>query len=208
MGTKKARAGEGAAQAHVRERILDVFSEKAKRSGLRSVTMGQLATDLRMSASTLYREFPSKEELTMACVERWARELGVAEAADQGKGRDGFERFLRWTESWADINASLSPAFILDLRSDYPAAWKRFNEELEERRKRGREALRTLLKPELNEGLAFATLRVIMDHMLRPDSADRLQIPRREAIRQAVTIWAGGALKRTNKPVGRRGKQR
>jgi AcrR family transcriptional regulator len=188
-----------AAQKQVRERILDTFSEKAKRSGLRSVTMGELASELRMSASTLYREFPSKEELTMACVERWARELGVAEATQPSKGRDGFERFLQWAEAWADINASLSPAFILDLRSDYPAAWRRFSEEIAVRRARGRDALRNLLKPGLDEQVAFAVLRAVMDHFLRPDSVDRLPIPRREAIRQAVAIWAGGALKRQAK---------
>ena len=89
------------------ERILDAFSEKAKRSGLRSVTMGQLVTELRMSASTLYREFPSKEELTMACVERWASELAVAESEQTRAGRDGYERFLRWAETWAETNAAL-----------------------------------------------------------------------------------------------------
>jgi AcrR family transcriptional regulator len=183
----------------VRERILDTFSEKAKRAGLRSVTMGELATELRMSASTLYREFPSKEDLTMACVERWARELGVAEAAEGRSGKDGFQRFLQWAEAWADINAALSPAFILDLRSDYPAAWKRFSEEIDVRRERGRDALRSLLKPEFDEQVAFAVLRAVMDAFLRPESVDRLPIPRREAIRQAVAIWAGGALKRPGK---------
>jgi AcrR family transcriptional regulator len=198
MARKKTIKNGKPAQHALRERILHAFSEKAKRSGLRSVTMGQLVTELRMSASTLYREFPSKEELTMACVERWASELAVAESEQARNGRDGYERFLRWAETWAETNAALSPAFILDLRSDYPAAWRRFNEVIDARRERGRQTLRTLLRPELDERLAFATLRAIMDHFLRPDSADRLEIPRREAIRQAVAIWAGGALKRSN----------
>jgi len=196
---KTAQIPKRASQKQLRARILDAFSDKAKRSGLRSVTMGELATELRMSASTLYREFPSKEHLTMACVERWARELGAAEAAGPAHGGDGFERFLHWTEAWADANAALSPAFILDLQSDYPAAWKRFRAEVNKRRKRGRDALRPLLRPELDERLAFGTLRAIMNYVLRPDSVDRFSIPRRDAMRQAIAIWAAGALRRQGK---------
>ena len=47
----------------VRERILVAFSSKAKRSGIRAVVMGELASDLRMSAMTLYKHFASKDEL-------------------------------------------------------------------------------------------------------------------------------------------------
>ena len=42
------------------------------------------------------------------------------------------------------------------------------------RRERGRQTLRTAARPEFDERLAFAVLRAMMDHFLRPDSADRL----------------------------------
>ena len=47
--------------ARVKARILEAFSEKAKRQGIRSVVMGELASELKMSASTLYKQFPSKD---------------------------------------------------------------------------------------------------------------------------------------------------
>src|SRR5215831_11082516 len=96
----------------LRERILDNFSAKAKRLGLRALLMTELATELRISATTLYKMYASKEALAMACVERWVNELGAAEAAkhDPKLARDGFEQYMHWIDTWADANAALSPA--------------------------------------------------------------------------------------------------
>jgi AcrR family transcriptional regulator len=182
----------------VRAQILDAFSAKAKRIGIRSMMMAELASELRMSASTLYKHFPSKEALTLACVERWALELAAAEAAESSPGQrlDGFEQFMHWANAWADANAALSPAFARDLRTDYPDAWQRFNEVIRERQRRGVALLRPVLKQDLDERVAFAVLELIMNAVLRPELADRLRISRHEAIRSAVSIWAAGAVDR------------
>ena len=73
--------------ARVRERILSVFSSKAKRSGIRAVVMGELAAELRMSAVTLYKHFASKDELVSAMVDAWALELAAIDALDLGRGQ-------------------------------------------------------------------------------------------------------------------------
>src|SRR5947209_3596224 len=95
----------------LKQQILDAFSTKAKRDGIRNVMMGELATELRISASTLYKLYPSKKALTLACVDRWANELSAVDAAVPalGGGREGFERFMHWIDAWADANARLSP---------------------------------------------------------------------------------------------------
>ena len=182
-------------------RILDAFSAKAKRHGLRSLMMNELATELRMSASTLYKLYPSKEALALACVERWANELGASDAAEQAakQSRDPFEQYLHWIDAWADANADISPAFTRDLQSDYPAVWTRYRDIVESRKRRGANLLRPLLKPDVDARVAFALLNVIFTTVLEPDFAERLQTSRREALRSAVAIWAGGALARTAK---------
>jgi len=191
----------------VRGQILDAFSTRAKAIGIRAVMMGELAAELRISASTLYKHFASKEALTLACVERWALELaameaseasaaGKASAAQPASGADGFARFMRWVDAWADANGALSPAFSRDLKSDYPAAWKRFLDVVDERKRRGAEILRPMLKPELDERVALAILNLILTTVLNPEFAARLRISRHEAIHSAVSIWAGGAVDR------------
>jgi len=192
----------------VREQILEAFSAKAKRVGIRNVMMAELASELRMSASTLYKHFPSKEALTLACVDRWALELAASEAVEsKAEARDGFEKFMSWADAWADANAALSPVFARDLRSDYPEAWRRFREVVRERQRRGAELLRPVLKPDVDERVAFAVLELIIDAVLRPEFADRLRISRHEAIRGAVSVWAAGAVDRRGKLRALRGRE-
>jgi AcrR family transcriptional regulator len=184
----------------VSERILEAFSAKAKRVGLRALMMTDLATELQMSATTLYKLYPSKEALALACVGRWADELGAAAAAKQTAKakRDGFEQYLHWIDAWADANAALSPAFSRDLQTEYPAVWKRYRAVVDERKQIGADLLRPLLKPGINEAVAFAMLNAIFTIVLQPDFADNLQVSRRDALRVAVGIWAGGALARAS----------
>jgi AcrR family transcriptional regulator len=198
MPTRKTSKQSRLASGELKQQILEAFSAKAKREGIRNVMMAELASELRMSPSTLYKLYPSKEALTLACVDRWAHELGAAEAAlpEPGVSRDGFAQFMHWVDAWADVNGRLSPAFARDLRSDYPAAWQRFRSVVHERQRRGAELLRPVLKPEIDEQVAFAILRMLLDEVLRPEFADRLRISRHDAIRSAMTIWAAGAVDR------------
>jgi AcrR family transcriptional regulator len=183
---------------HLRARILETFSARVKRDGIRALVMTELATELRVSASTLYKLYPSKEALVLACVERWAGELGAAGAArrDPKKYVDGFEQYMHWIDDWADANAALSPAFARDLRADYPTAWKRYRSIVDTQKRRGATLLRPLLKPELDRRVAFALLNAIFAMVQDPEFADALHIARREALRTALSIWAGGALVR------------
>jgi AcrR family transcriptional regulator len=195
----------------VREQILDAFSAKAKATGIRGVMMGELASELRVSASTLYKHFASKEALTLACVDRWADELGAAEVAQPRAGArsdgtrsdgtklNGFVQFMHWVDAWADANATISPAFYRDLETDYPSAFRRYRAVVSERKERGAALLRPLLKPEFDERVALAVLNLILSTVLRPEFADGLRISRHEAIRSAVAIWAAGALNRGGK---------
>lgn len=179
--------------------ILDSFSARAKRLGLRALHMGELASELHMSATTLYRLYASKEALALACVERWADELGAAEAARENPKRSPFDQYMHWIDAWADANAAISPAFLRDLQTDYPAVWKRYRQVLVDRKKQGMLLLRPLLRPDVDERVAFSLLNRIFSLVQDPDFADRLNVSRREALRGAVAIWAGGALTRGGK---------
>jgi AcrR family transcriptional regulator len=198
MTTSTKRSSRRTSPARSREQVLDAFSERAKRNGIRAVMMGELARDLRMSATTLYKLFPSKEALALACVERWALDLAASDAAGAASvgRRDPLEQFTHWLDAWADAQSEISPAFIRDLRTDHPEAWAHFNEVIREQQQRGVAMLRPGLKPEIDERVAFAILKLLMDEVMRPEFANRLRISRHDAIRSAVGIWASGAIDR------------
>ena len=198
MATAKARKRQNSDPnaERVRERILQAFSEKAKRSGLRSVVMAELASELRMSATTLYNHFSSKEELVLVLVERWVMELAAADAltSERPELRSPLDRVRHWALVWAASMSELSVAFIQDLRREYPVAWGIFQEGVEERKRIGSEFLRPILKPELNADVAIEILDLILARVADPKFSDRTGTSRSEAIRTAVSVWASGAL--------------
>ncbi|HEX5067308.1 MAG TPA: TetR/AcrR family transcriptional regulator [Myxococcota bacterium] len=183
----------------VRERILMAFSSKAKRSGIRAVVMGELASDLRMSAMTLYKHFPSKDELVEAMVDAWALELAAIRALDLEQADDPdalVERLLVWAEAWTASLAHVSPAFFKDLHRDHHECWTRFQRQIDARQWAAAPLLRRFLRPDLNAPVALQML----DHLVRwaadPRSAERLGVSRSEAVRTAVSLWGEGALQR------------
>ena len=190
------RQSSGQKAERVRERILQAFSQKAMRTGLRSVVMGELASELRMSASTLYKYFSSKEELVLVLVERWVMELAAAEALtdERSEIRSTLDRVRHWAEVWSASMSELSVAFIQDLQRDYPDAWKLFSEGLEERKRIGSELLRPLLKPELHPEVALEILNMALARVADPKFADQMGTTRSEAIQTAVSLWASGAI--------------
>jgi len=169
----KARSSRGSApeSERVRERILMAFSSKAKRAGIRAVVMGELATDLRMSAMTLYKHFASKDELVEAMIDAWA-------------------------EAWTGSLAHVSPAFFKDLHRDHHACWTRFQKQIDARKWAAAPLLRRFLRPDLNANVALQMLDHLVTWAADPRSAERLGVSRREAVRTAVSLWGDGALQR------------
>ncbi|HSJ96384.1 MAG TPA: TetR/AcrR family transcriptional regulator [Myxococcota bacterium] len=183
--------------AQVRERILLAFSSKAKRSGVRAVVMGELASELRMSAMTLYKHFASKDDLVSAMVDAWALELAAIDALEWEKADDcgsALEVLLVWADHWTAILGKVSPAFFKDLQRDHPAAWRRFHALIAERKEVAAVHLRPFLRQDIHPAATFLMLDNLVMQASDPRFAEKMGISRREAVRTAVSVWGGGAL--------------
>ena len=196
------------AQPEARERILQAFSERATRSGIRSVVMSELASELRMSPNTLYQHFPSKKDLVTALVKRWAQEVGASEAGvvEVAASRGAVESMARWAEAWSDSVARYAPAFWEDLRRDHPEASSIFRKEIRRWKELGAAQLRPHLLPDLHPEVALAILDLILTRASDPRFSEQLGTTRRESIRTAIGIWARGSLRNRGKltVIGRR----
>ncbi|MEW6775608.1 MAG: TetR/AcrR family transcriptional regulator [Bdellovibrionota bacterium] len=184
--------------AAVRRKILTAFSTWARRSGIRAVVMGELATQLRMSAMTLYKHFPSKDDLVEAMVEDWALELAAVDALDWEKVKNCksvLDVLAAWADAWTASLSRVSPAFFDDLRRDHPAAWDRFQSVIEERKLASAKYLLPLLRPDVDPGAALVFLDRLVTLAADPALADQLGISRQDTVRAALSIWAGGAMK-------------
>lgn len=181
----------------VREKILAGFSDKAKRSGIRAVVMGELASELRMSATTLYKHFPSKQDLVSAMVDAWALELAAIDALHWERADSvnaALDVLLVWADAWTASLARVPPAFFEDLRRDHPKEWARFNAQISERKWVAAEYLRPHLRSDIDANAAFYLLDYMVMQASDPRFVEQLGISRREAVRTAVSVWVGGAL--------------
>jgi AcrR family transcriptional regulator len=75
-------------QARARERILDAAYELFSKRGIRAVGTEEVLAKAGVAKSTLYRHFPSKDELVLTFLQRrehrWTREFVLAEARRRG----------------------------------------------------------------------------------------------------------------------------
>lgn len=180
-----------------RDKILAVFSAKAKRLGIHAVVMGELASELRMSVSTLYKHFASKDHLVSAMVDAWALELAAIDALDWQRVdscASALDVLLTWADAWTTSLGQVPPAFFRDLRRDYPEQWQRFNGLIEERKLIAAEHLRPYLRDDVHGDTMLLMLDYLVMQAIEPRFVNRLGISRREAVRAALSVWGGGAL--------------
>ena len=57
--------------AVTRERVLGIAEQMFRQSGVQAVSVDAIAQAAGIKKMTLYRCFPSKEELVMACMDQW-----------------------------------------------------------------------------------------------------------------------------------------
>ncbi len=160
--------------------------------------MGDLAAELRMSPMTLYKHFASKDELVAAMVDAWALELAALDALEWEKAEScssALEVLLAWADTWTASLARVSPALFADLQRDHPAAWKRFEAQIGERKQIAAKYLAPFLRDDVHAGVAILMLDSLVMQSADPGFVETVGISRRESVRSALAIWGGGALK-------------
>ena len=184
--------------AQVRERILRTFSAKARRSGIRSVLMGELASELRISPMTLYKHFESKDDLVSATVEAWACEITAIDALEWDKAvtcEAALQVLLSWADAWTAILAEVSPAFFEDLKRDHPEEWRRYRRVLNDRKLVAAKHLRPFLREDVHAATVFRMLDALVLQAASPRFVEKVGTSRKAAMRAAISLWGGGALR-------------
>ena len=112
-----------------RDRILDTSYELFSRRGVRAVGIDELIEHAGVAKATLYRHFPSKDDLVVAFLERreqrWTREWVEAEATRRASDPEGqllaiFDAFDEWFRR-KDFEACSFINVLLELGPRHPA---------------------------------------------------------------------------------------
>jgi AcrR family transcriptional regulator len=182
-------------RAHMRERILDAFTEGARSGGPRNVVMAELARDLGISTRTLYQHFPSKADLVASLMDRWADQVEADHEARTASGKSPYEQMLAAAEGWLAGQCAFSQSFWAQLERDFPVAFGRFQQRLRAILEAGRHHLMPFIREDLEKELALELMQSSLRAAADPERCDRLGLSRQEAVRQALEIWVRGTLR-------------
>lgn len=175
------------------QQIMDAFSVKAKRLGIRGVVMSELAADLGISTKTLYSHFRQKDALVDRLVSRWAADV-IGEDIATGERESPMEALKERALAWVGQFSEWSPAFWRDLKHDYPQHWQRYQESYQLKAKQRELLIQTILRPGTNAALAAAMMDAILAHLLKPEVCEQLDMTRKQAVAAAAELWALGVF--------------
>src|ERR1035437_10763111 len=109
-----------------KERIIQGGEELFLTSGIKSITMDDIARHLGMSKKTIYQFFKDKNELVMALTKKKLQEDEDQVSEIIGKSANVIEEMINMMKCSEEIFARINPIVIHELQKYHPEAWKQF----------------------------------------------------------------------------------
>ncbi|MFI5136256.1 MAG: TetR/AcrR family transcriptional regulator [Sphingobacteriales bacterium] len=109
-----------------KERIIQGGEELFLTSGIKSITMDDIARHLGMSKKTIYQFFKDKNELVMALTKKKLQEDEDRVSEIISKSANVIEEMINMMKCSEDIFARINPIVIHELQKYHPEAWKQF----------------------------------------------------------------------------------
>ena len=171
--------------------IVEAFAKLASEKGIRSISMSELAKQLRISTKTLYKTFTNKGELVHEMVVRWERRI---HKPIENYGNDLVETLRYWVKVWVENDAGYSRAFWVDLQSDYPLLYKVYVDSLYNRMDAMKKRLTPFLKDDIDHEFAWASYFILMTASTQPKTFKRIGMTREQCVYEAFNFWMNGAV--------------
>lgn len=178
--------------ARVANRIVDAFARKARVLGIRSISMSDLARNLRMSTKTLYKYFDTKEALVHELIVRWEARVHKPISA---YGTDNLMDILRYRIGvWVENDAQYSTAFWLDLKTGYPELYRVYIDSLHESMRVIREHLSPYLRDDIDAEFAWSCYFTLMTDAARRKTFEKVGMTREQSVFAAFDFWVKAAI--------------
>tara|TARA_R110002072_G_scaffold164609_4_gene317571 strand:+ start:2111 stop:2752 length:642 start_codon:yes stop_codon:yes gene_type:complete len=178
-----------------KRRILEVFEREARIIGPKGVVMAELVRELGISTRTLYKHFANKGEMVEGLIKSWAALWLQRQNEGLESDFDARSRIERGALNWLEHHSRFSELFWLQLERDFPAAHGIYRREHQAFLRRSRTNLMGEIRAGLNPDLALSSLMALMAHAGDPKLCDQLNLTRKDALLEAIDLWARGALK-------------
>lgn len=183
-----------------KERLILGARDKFFSGGFSKITVDEIATDLGMSKKTVYKFFPSKDELLKGVVEfmtaRVRRQIDAVIASN-----NPFEQKLAEILAIAgQVTKRINPAFLEDVRRNLPGVWAHIEEF---RRVQIFAKVKILMQQAKDEGVLRQEIDVdmfyevffhAMQGIVNPETLSRSSFSADEAFRGIFRILFLGAM--------------
>lgn len=125
---QRSRKTRGRRDDPLKERILSAAGPRFLHDGFARTSVDQIASELGISKKTLYKNFPSKEELLSACVQLFMMRVHENLARVLRSDMSFVEKLDRLMAMLADVIGKVSKPFQHDLQRHSPELWTRMQE--------------------------------------------------------------------------------
>ena len=183
-----------------KEHILEAAARRFMELGISKVTLDEIASDLRMSKKTLYKYFPSKEDLLENVIHERIKRNGKRFTDIMGSGKPFAEKLQEMFAFAGQEFSTPGRQFVLDLRRFAPDLWK---EAEEFRRKTIVTNVRNMIEQAKDEGMIRKDLNVdifvlvflsAVQNLLTPQTLSEQPFTALQAFRGILSIIFEGAL--------------
>jgi AcrR family transcriptional regulator len=107
----------------MKEKIIGIGTEKFFKEGFHKTTMDEIAADLRMSKKTIYKHFPTKEDLVQAVAKNFMQIIKGTIIPILSSDKNAIEKLEGLMNVLATTFQKISSKMMDDLRRHYPSRW-------------------------------------------------------------------------------------
>lgn len=187
-----------------KRRIQDKALEHFLQFGFSKVTMSEIAEELGMSKKTLYNFFPGKEELLAEVISKLhERTASDIEALVDDPKMDFDQKLRSALDILSAFHARMTPYILSDMAKHAPDVCKATDEFKRERIRNiwsklvGEGIQKGVFRDDIDKELIVLIYGGALEHLLRPDTFNRLGLSVSQIHKTIGTVVMEGILKRT-----------
>lgn len=182
-----------------REKILDFALEKFFKEGFYKTSMDAIASELRMSKKTIYKHFPSKEDIINATVNKFTSIVSEKIENIISAKDDSLSKAFHLFDTMGSVAMKLSDSWVKDLQIHMPELWHKIDEF---RTKRANAVLGSIIKQGQQEGMIIDKPSELIIHLfvssirsiVNPDFLFYQKFSYKEAFNHTFEILFNGIL--------------
>lgn len=106
-----------------KEKVIELAEERFFREGFYKTRMDDIASELKMSKKTIYKIFPSKEELVNSIAKHFMNKMKSKIVPALSSDKNAIEKLEELIKILAGVSQKMSPKMFEEMRRHFPTLW-------------------------------------------------------------------------------------